>query len=330
VELLVVIAIIGILVALLLPAVQAAREAARRMQCSNNLKQLGLAVHNFHDTYKRFPPGYLHTALPGSVAQPGQVIQRSGLLPQILPFMEQQALHDLIGFDQDVFKPGRPTAGKPVVNWYNGAATVPAPYGNTFTLAQTKVPGFLCPSYPVSQPTIGVFAYIYTTTGGITGGYWPIGAPYDNLGRTNYLGVSGAVGEEITANPYQLYKGPFTNRSRFGFQDITDGTSLTMMIGESNGGWDATGKTYEFFHTWMGCGTLPTAWGMAGTPPMWGGAANAQNRAQWHMFGSFHPGIAQFVFLDGAVHGLSSTMEIMNIVRFSGRNDGETTDQSSL
>ena len=101
VELLVVIAIIGILVALLLPAVQAAREAARRMSCTNNLKQLGLSLHNYHDTYKVFPPGYLANGVsetdPAS-AETGHGFAWGALL---LPFIEQGPLHDHIDFRED-------------------------------------------------------------------------------------------------------------------------------------------------------------------------------------------------------------------------------------
>ena len=88
VELLVVIAIIGILVVLLLPAVQAAREAARRMSCSNNLKQLGLALHNYHDTYKRFPMNYLDWEIAPQMG--GSHVTR------LFPFMEQQQLYNVI------------------------------------------------------------------------------------------------------------------------------------------------------------------------------------------------------------------------------------------
>ena len=99
VELLVVIAIIGILIALLLPAVQAAREAARRSQCTNNLKQLGLALHNYHDVHKSFPPAaiYLGTGGPSSSFRDGN--WAANWVTIILPFFEQQALHDIYNFE---------------------------------------------------------------------------------------------------------------------------------------------------------------------------------------------------------------------------------------
>ncbi len=96
VELLVVIAIIGILVGLLLPAVQMAREAARRMQCSNNLKQIALAEHNHHDAYKKFSPAS-HDPRWGSLLANGQAWDRLSYLTQILPFIEQSALYNQIG-----------------------------------------------------------------------------------------------------------------------------------------------------------------------------------------------------------------------------------------
>ncbi|HEV3023411.1 MAG TPA: DUF1559 domain-containing protein, partial [Pirellulales bacterium] len=93
VELLVVIAIIGILIALLLPAVQAAREAARRAQCTNNLKQLGIALHNYHDIYKRFPIGYAT-----DFYLPDIQWERGGAMVRLLQFCEQKQLYDLLDF----------------------------------------------------------------------------------------------------------------------------------------------------------------------------------------------------------------------------------------
>src|SRR5690606_26844299 len=92
VELLVVVAIIGVMVGLLLPAVQAAREAARRMQCSNNLKQYGLSLHNYHDIYKQFAPGGTANAHPNNTNP------RVGWVVRVLPQLEQQALYDQLDF----------------------------------------------------------------------------------------------------------------------------------------------------------------------------------------------------------------------------------------
>ena len=111
VELLVVIAIIGILVALLLPAVQAAREAARRMSCQNNLKQIGIALHNYHDAHKTLP---MASPYPFVGAEMGV-----GVWPAlILPYMEEQSLHDLFNFDLPAYHPANRPAHTKVVSVY--------------------------------------------------------------------------------------------------------------------------------------------------------------------------------------------------------------------
>ncbi|PQO35049.1 DUF1559 domain-containing protein [Bremerella cremea] len=122
VELLVVIAIIGVLIALLLPAVQQAREAARRMQCTNHEKQIGLALHNYHDTFNAFPPAWLHRGPAGSA--------NYGWATNILPFMEQTALYDAL-------EPGR----VPLYERYTASAT-----DAEKALLQSTIDGYRCPS----------------------------------------------------------------------------------------------------------------------------------------------------------------------------------------
>ena len=195
VELLVVIAIIGILIALLLPAVQAAREAARRSQCSNNMKQLGLALHNYHDVFKVLPPGGLRD---GSV--PGNGLAWNVF---ILPFMEQQALHDEFDFLLT-----------------DDSSCVQAP--NT-TITLTPVAGFLCPSgtrlYDGSSTTRYTCHYV-----GIMGpkGTNPVsGSAYSLQNGTGYSGHGGFAQDGVM---YHL--------SKVRIRDILDGTSNTLMVGE--------------------------------------------------------------------------------------------------
>src|SRR6476620_6205189 len=96
VELLVVIAIIGVLVALLLPAVQSAREAARRSQCTNNIRQVAIALHNFHDTNNTVPPCASDTPIAGTPTAPGGFGTGWGFIPRLLPYIEQKPLYDII------------------------------------------------------------------------------------------------------------------------------------------------------------------------------------------------------------------------------------------
>ncbi len=131
VELLVVIAIIGILVALLLPAIQAAREAARRTQCNNNLKQIGVALHKYHDTYKILPPSYVNNG--------PEIMWGWGML--ILPFMEQQALFDTID----------------PVRWGGGGGN-PVHRADTNPDLTLRIEGYRCPSDPFRPATSSVFS----------------------------------------------------------------------------------------------------------------------------------------------------------------------------
>ncbi|HRX83013.1 MAG TPA: DUF1559 domain-containing protein [Pirellulaceae bacterium] len=141
VELLVVIAIIGILVALLLPAVQAAREAARRMQCGNNLKQIGLSVHNYHDTFKKFPPGAWGCCW-------------GTWMICIQPFMEQSNLYDRYSFNNKF--------GTPVDDSrYNHSINLP--------VTQTRLDAHTCPSDQPNAPFSNITSHNYAANYGNTG-----------------------------------------------------------------------------------------------------------------------------------------------------------------
>lgn len=287
VELLVVIAIIGILVALLLPAIQAAREAARRSECSNNMKQLALAAHNFHDSYGRFPPGLLGN----KPSQPTSYDQGIGLLPFLLPYMELTGIRDQIDVTMDV-------------NWARTDASPPAPANTvgwwqtsgSWTTAQTKIGGFLCPSARQDETTGCMMAHITYNCGGGCGGlrawYFSTGA---KLGHTNYLGVAGGMGR--INNGWDHWQGLFYNRSQSNMSDIVDGTSNAFMLGEYAGGHDSSDRL-QFTASWIGAGALPTAWGVR--PP------GSRKYPAWYQFGSYHPGGMQFCMADGAVRQVST------------------------
>jgi prepilin-type N-terminal cleavage/methylation domain-containing protein len=206
VELLVVIAIIGILVALLLPAVQAAREAGRRSQCSNNLKQLALSMHNFHDTLKnRLPPGAGNDVTPFGTGGAGW---GSSWMVYILPFMEQTAIHE---------------------QWQFHSSSGYTNSNNMNLVGNATIPAFRCPSSPVPDRMVGrggvnvrLMNVSYT---GIAGSVMPgiaTATPVYNVGCCNGSG------------PLATDNGVLFAGSRIGLGGITDGTSNTWMIGEQS------------------------------------------------------------------------------------------------
>jgi prepilin-type N-terminal cleavage/methylation domain-containing protein/prepilin-type processing-associated H-X9-DG protein len=195
IELLVVIAIIAILIGLLLPAVQKVRDAAARMQCQNNLKQIGLAAHNYHDAMGTFPSGnYGNT--------------NAGTLPALLPYMEQNNVYNRLSS-----------------NWQSTAW-----WGANWNPAQIKLTGFLCPSGD-SENWNNVFAYTYESGNTLHGGYF---ANQPGIGRTNYLPVAGALGYSGSSY-WDTWKGIFYNNSKTKLTTIMDGTSNTLMFGEALG-----------------------------------------------------------------------------------------------
>ncbi len=197
VELLVVIAIIGVLVGLLLPAVQAAREAARRMQCGNNVKQIGLGLHNYHSAYQMFPmqSGGTHS---GPINN-GRIL--SWLVP-VLPFIEQQPLWEQVS---------NPLGGYPAMG--------PLPWDTGYAPWRTTVGTYRCPS----DPTVGV--------PGQTGLNNYSACVGDCVQTTHTGGVNpdGTVGDP---NAKQRLRGIFETRYFTRFRDILDGTSNTIAVGE--------------------------------------------------------------------------------------------------
>lgn len=306
VELLVVIAIIGILVALLLPAVQAAREAARRMECSNKLKQIALASHNFHDTYKRFPVGIVG---PGVNMPTGTTGDHAftGALVYLLPYLEQQALYDrlasAIEIDPTKYPPTPPPPNNtpPRLPWYST--------GPSFTLSQTKLGMFICPSQSVYTNSVGQAAYLYTSGTSINMGWWdfanPANAATRECGRTSYAPCAGGIGLAPTNAMWNSVRGVFHSRSLdSSFGQIVDGTSNTLLFGEVYGHWVPAGTSfkYDIAYSWIGMGEMPTAWGF--------GAATGNrpaSRPSYYQFGGVHPGIVQFALADGSVNPISTT-----------------------
>jgi prepilin-type N-terminal cleavage/methylation domain-containing protein/prepilin-type processing-associated H-X9-DG protein len=224
VELLVVIAIIGVLVGLLLPAVQAAREAARRMSCSNNFKQIGLSLHNYHSSFKNLPmnDGGTHQLwIRGSnQAEGNPPTNRHDLswLVGILPFMEQQAMWEQIanpyGFNRD---------GNPRTPSY--PAMGPRPWDRGYLPWLTQVPTYRCPSDP-ARPVLNRLAYhnYACSTGDAIFEQQHSGV--ENNGRSSGSGTWGDEGASRWA------RGVFHNRHWTRFRDITDGLSNTIAAGE--------------------------------------------------------------------------------------------------
>ncbi len=284
VELLVVIAIIGILVGLLLPAVQAAREAARRAQCVNNLKQQALAMHNHHDTFRRFPSAhqlgntwyttYKRQQAPGGIAANGYPNEGPfwSWMTRISPFIEMTNLYN--AFDRRADSAAWPWFQKP----------------NGVDLHATLCPTFVCPS---------------DFRGGAK---WTDGV--DSSALTSYLGVSGRNQfQEANGQDGVLYV-----NSGVKMGHITDGTSNTLMVGER-----PPSSRLEYGWQWAGSGDSPyfgacdVVLGVherAGLPTadpdfFRPGAVQDPNDAHRYHFWSLHPGGSNWAIGDGSVRFLS-------------------------
>lgn len=313
IELLVVIAIIAVLVALLLPAVQQAREAARRSQCKNNLKQLALASHNFHDAYRQFPPGYIAMDSNCKSDFATDFWSDVGCLALLLPYMDQSPLYEKIdawkGLRVESSIPPPPPCQSTRLPWYY--------YDSTWDASLVKIPSFNCPSDMQSgDQEFSEFYVLHgyctdTSTDGArcapsgasgTLGGWSTVKDY-RLGRTSYLGVSGGIG--VLKNLWMKWNGIFGGLTATKFSDITDGASNTILFGEATGG-----KDYNFI--WMTMGSMPTAWGMG---------------ENWYQFGSEHTGGMHFAVADGSVRFVSTNINSSIYRIIGGCSDAQPTGE---
>jgi len=331
VELLVVIAIIGILVALLLPAIQAAREAGRRTQCTNNLKQIGLGLQNYHDTFKKFPT---------SIAPPDWSWGLSWIA-RIMPYTEQSA-----GYQQMSWLQNHPGWTYPV----SGTSDTPGPI-NGAAWHEVSIPMLICPSSPL-EPMVDA-----------GGGY--------RIVRASYTGIAGATdGDGFVNKPYNWARccdccnavinngiisgGGMLPGGRFnGFHDCRDGSSNVMMVSECgdfiyNDAYTSKTVQVNSVHGFLMGSPWPISveqavrdhWGgnpTAGNAPRlfnsttiryppntagnsWPGcgANDGQNNGIY----SAHPGGVLASYVDGSVHFISDNLDMYTLRCLATRDDG--------
>lgn len=296
IELLVVIAIIAILIGLLLPAVQKVREAAARSTCQNNLKQMGLAVHNFQSTYGVFPPSRtVDLGLTWAVL--------------ILPYMEQESLYKQFDLTKQYYQ-------QPTTN------------GDPRT---KEVKTFFCPSYPRTTrvSTAGDITAGVTHTSGACSDYTTISGSqerYNNPGNGTWVDWRDGSG----ANGMSKKSPNGTLMGEFNFNHISDGSSNTFLIGEkhipskwfgigfgNNGG---DGSVYNGDHEWHFTRVAGPSYPLATSPTDSSALANSFHAS---MFGSYHSGVVQFVFCDASVRALTPGIPTATLALLSQRDDGQ-------
>jgi prepilin-type N-terminal cleavage/methylation domain-containing protein/prepilin-type processing-associated H-X9-DG protein len=302
IELLVVIAIIAVLIALLLPAVQAAREAARRAQCVNNMKQIGLAMHNYHSTHNALPPAKVRS---GSCANIDNIVLNTTGFTLILSNIEATSLYNAYNFSQassnSNWNPAQTLAGNAVVN---------------STVVSSLIGAYSCPSEYRQLEVLDVAGTgAYSMQKARRSSYFLCSAVY-----TDY-DCPGATGAN---RPAVNQQGMFWNDISIGFQNVKDGLSNTCMIAESSvpktaGSTPPTPDTvYANFGPWWGSGTHTSTHGRV-LPPTTAGYAQFLPNAAWtginpnnYMYawgiGSAHPGGVNMTMGDGSVKFIKNSI----------------------
>ncbi|HWL08404.1 MAG TPA: DUF1559 domain-containing protein [Planctomicrobium sp.] len=301
IELLVVIAIIAILVALLLPAVQQAREAARRSQCKNNLKQLGLALHNYHDTHRVFCPGAVATVSTTGTNWCDGPNFRTGRAPWtilLLPYLEQAIRYQEFNFNQNftLF-----ASTDPATTTYHGSTQ------NHAAWQKAAIPTYKCPSDTLA-------------------GAEPV--------TLSYRGVQGGGTYDCgNANRRYFVNGLLYVNSKISFRDVIDGTSQTFLVGESHYSSTPANSINGFYGGWASIPSLnaSTGYRLANMAAAFGGINSAPINPlttdprdyQSHHFGSFHTGGCHFLVADGSVHFLSENMDNATFNSLGIRDDSK-------
>jgi prepilin-type N-terminal cleavage/methylation domain-containing protein/prepilin-type processing-associated H-X9-DG protein len=300
VELLVVITIIGILIALLLPAVQAAREAARRVQCANNFKQVGLAMHNYHAAKGCFPPGEFYIPDFNPNYPKGQSFFVFSWAVHILPYMERETLYNNIDFS---------------AQWsYADSTKKPGAAMSNLDVSKTRIPGYMCPSDPQYGELLGIHSYPDPN--------WP-----DNVAISSMCGVSDSYDWQPggVTRDFPAVDGILGGNLPCRVADIKDGTSSTLLVGE------ATGKGPGSFwgQIWVGENLYDTRDGINNPAVTVPGGGNFPSSPANSGFSSYHPGGCHFALADGSVSFLSQNVD-QNLLTALTTRDGANVHNTGL
>lgn len=331
VELLVVIAIIGILIGMLLPAVQSVREAARRTQCMNNLRQIALAALNYESAHMEFPPAlYILGGTPTFDESSAAIFdqQSTNLLCAILPFIEQGNAERQLDPIATNGNTNLPDSGYNIGTWLNGLTANPPPgagAGINYGLS-TKIAPYECPSdgNGPTDVTLGLFHY---GNDGTLSTFIIVNEPGDppQEGLSNYSGNIGAIAitKGTTLAAWAGFEGPVRNREGSAVDQVTDGSSNVILVGETLGfdsRDDSTGDITRFRPSWvLGTGCLTFRQGYSADP-----IANFGSPLSniWYQFGGAHPGTVSFSFCDGSTHSISKDAGNAAAQRLGGGFDG--------